>query len=121
MHHNEHELAESNRELQTIRNSLEDQVTERTRSVEQARQAAEAANRALQAQMWQIAGQAELGEVMRGEQPLDTLAANIIQQLCKYLGAPVGALYLSGGRCAQADGRLCLPASQPSSQPIQAG
>ncbi|MBN2002505.1 MAG: hypothetical protein JXA21_04045, partial [Anaerolineae bacterium] len=87
-------LSENNRELDAIRLGLEDQVTERTRNLETARQETEAANRALQAQMWQISGLAQLGDVMRGEQDLPTLSANVIQHLCRYADAAIGALYV---------------------------
>lgn len=61
---------------------------------EQARRDIEIANQNLAIQMWQTAGQAQLNERMRGEQDVSTLANNIIQQLCKYLDAQVGALYV---------------------------
>jgi len=92
--HNERELAQSNRALEAIRDSLEAQVAERTRGLEMAKEAAELANRQLAAQMWQVAGQAQLGEAMRGEQDLPTLANNVIQHLCRYLSAQVGILFL---------------------------
>ncbi len=62
-----------------------------------ARREAEAANRALQAQMWQVASQAQLAETMRGEQDIPTLAAGVIRQVCQSLAAPVGTLYLLEG------------------------
>ncbi|MFZ6027779.1 MAG: response regulator [Chloroflexota bacterium] len=61
---------------------------------DQARQAAESANRTLAAQMWQTTGQAQLNERMRGEQDIFTLGRNVIQQLCAYLDAPIGTLYI---------------------------
>jgi len=61
---------------------------------EKARREAEAANQALAAQMWQIAGLAQLNDRMRGEQDIPTLANNVIQHLCEYLNAQVGTLYL---------------------------
>lgn len=61
---------------------------------EQARQAAEAANQALQAQIWLVAGQAQLSQQLRAIQDIPALAHNVIRQLCLYLEAPVGALYL---------------------------
>ncbi len=92
-------LAENNRELENIRLRLEEQVVERTRNLESARQEIETANQALQSQMWQVSGLAQLGDVMRGDQDLATLARNVIRQLCQYLDAPLGALYgLESGR-----------------------
>ncbi len=87
-------LAENNRELENIRLGLEEQVVERTRNLETARQEVEAVNQALQAQMWQMAGLAQLGDAMRGDQDPAMLARNVIRQLCQYLNAPLGALYV---------------------------
>jgi signal transduction histidine kinase len=44
--------------------------------------------------MWQTTGQAQLNDRMRGEQDITTLANNIIDQLCEYMGAQVGTLYV---------------------------
>ncbi len=62
---------------------------------EQARQAIEIANQTLEAQVWQTTGQAQLNEQMRGEQDIPTLAYNVVQQVCKYLDAQVGTLYIA--------------------------
>jgi GAF domain-containing protein len=64
------------------------------KEAESARIAAEEANRSLAAQIWQTNGQALLNEKMRGEQDIATLANNVIDQLCHYLDAQMGALYL---------------------------
>jgi len=64
------------------------------RGSRKARKDAEAANRSLATQMWQTAGQALLNERMRGEQDVPTLAGNVVDQLCAYLDAQVGALYV---------------------------
>jgi PAS domain S-box-containing protein len=58
---------------------------------------AQAANEMLAAQIWQTVGQAQLNECMRGEQDISTLAGNIIQQLCEYLDAQQGLLYILDG------------------------
>ncbi|MBN1178773.1 MAG: GAF domain-containing protein [Anaerolineae bacterium] len=88
------ELKNSNRELQAIRDSLEVQVTERTGKAEAARQEAEAANRALQDQLWHVAGLSQLNERMHGEQDVSALADAAIEHLCRYLDAQVGALFV---------------------------
>src|SRR5512147_1235847 len=44
--------------------------------------------------MWQNTGQALLNDRMRGEQDITTLANNVIDQLCEYLGAQMGMLYV---------------------------
>lgn len=61
---------------------------------EQARQTIEAVNSALEVQMWQTSGLAQLNDRMRGEQDIATLAGSIIQHLCQYLEAQVGTLYV---------------------------
>ena len=61
---------------------------------EKARKEAEAANLSLAAQMWLTTGQALLNECMRGEQSIPTLANNVIHQLCQYLEAQMGLLYI---------------------------
>lgn len=55
---------------------------------------------------WLKTGQAELSDRMRGEQALPTLSKNIVTYLAKYLGAPVGLIYL-----ADSDGTLHLTGS----------
>ena len=89
------ELVKSNQELETIRSSLEDQVAERTRSAEEAKAKVEEVNRALEMQMWQVSGLAELATVMRGLQNIEDLASSIIRQVCRYTEIPVGALFIA--------------------------
>ncbi len=89
-----HQAQESNRDLQSLSADLENQIAERTQNAEQALIEAERARREMETRMWQIAGQAQLAEQMRGEQDLPTLARNLIRQVCLYLEAPVGTLYL---------------------------
>lgn len=43
---------------------------------------------------WLLSGASAINESMRGEQEIDELSTNVITQLCNYLHAPVGALYL---------------------------
>lgn len=91
---NEEELAQSNRELATIRATLEEQVAERTFRAEQARQEAEEAKQALELRIWKATGQAELNKITRGDQELKTLANNVIAAICRYLQLPVGLLFI---------------------------
>ncbi len=93
-HSSAEELKRSNQELRTLQNSLEEEVIERTRIAETARERAEAAQERLSAQVWLVTGKAQLNEVLRGEQSLDTLADKVIGQVCRYLELPGGALYL---------------------------
>ncbi|MBC7565471.1 MAG: response regulator [Pedobacter sp.] len=43
---------------------------------------------------WLLSGATKLNEAMQGEQEIDQLATNIITEICNYIGAPVGAIYL---------------------------
>ena len=52
---------------------------------------------AVEQQNWLRTGQAELNNVMRGEQDVATLAKNIIAYLANYLNADIGTLYLAQG------------------------
>ncbi len=85
------------RELQGARDKLRDEVLERTQSAEQARMEAEIARRALEARMWQVAGQEQLNQHLRGEPNLSALATNVLWQLCSYMEVPVGAIFLREG------------------------
>jgi CheY-like chemotaxis protein/signal transduction histidine kinase len=91
---NEQTLEERNQELQMVRDNLEHQIAERTFSADLSRSEAETANRTLQAEVWRIAGLAELANAMRGIQEIPDLAHNVIQMLCQYLDAQVGAVYI---------------------------
>jgi hypothetical protein len=91
---NENELQEKNSELEEIRASLEDRVVERTRVAESARAESESARINLEEQVWLANGQTQLADVMRGEQELFQLAENILLQVCSYMGAESGALFL---------------------------
>lgn len=73
---------------------LFEQTTQAKEVAEQAREAAEAAKHTLEVQIWQTTGQAELSNKMRGEQDIPTLANSIMHQLCHYLRAQIGALYV---------------------------
>ena len=94
-------LTEANRELELGHSFLENQVRERTQAAEAAREEAEAARRAaeaarsgLEAQVWLATGQTLLADAMRGEQDVNELARNVIRQICVYLHAQAGSLYL---------------------------
>jgi putative methionine-R-sulfoxide reductase with GAF domain len=95
---NEATLAESNQALEEARNTLEERVRERTEKAESALKQAEGAQRTLEAQMWQITGQAKLNEILRQEQDLKNLGDNLLSFLCRYLEIPVGTLYLLDGK-----------------------
>ena len=94
-------LTEANRELELGHSFLEKQVLERTQAAEAARaeaeaarSAAEAARSGLEAQVWLTTGQTLLADAMRGEQDIQELARNVIRQICVYLNAQAGSLYL---------------------------
>lgn len=91
----------SNQQLQQLRNELEERVLERTQRAETARQEAEkaqeqaeAARQAIAMQMWRAQGQAALAEQMHGDQTIQDLARKVIEQICHYLNAPVGVLFV---------------------------
>lgn len=44
---------------------------------------------------WLLSGATAINEAMRGEQEMEELAANIVTEICNYVKAPVGALFLS--------------------------
>lgn len=99
------ELRAANQALQVFQATLEERVNERTAQAEQARIEAEAARLLTERQAWFTKGQAQLAEKMRGEQSIEMLANNIVGQLCKYLGAQTGALFLSDGKKIKLTGR----------------
>lgn len=42
---------------------------------------------------WLLSGATQLNEVMSGEQEIEQLGSHIITEICRYINAPVGALY----------------------------
>jgi hypothetical protein len=91
------ELTRANQELLTVRESLEQQVTERTRAAEIARIEAELARHEAESQVWLTRGQAQLAEQVRGDLDMHTLSNKIISHLSQYIGAQVGALFIASG------------------------
>jgi len=51
--------------------------------------------RQMQVQAWLRIGQNELGDLLQGEQDIDTLGGKIVDFVARYLNAQVGAVYLS--------------------------
>jgi hypothetical protein len=96
---NEHTLAEQNQQLAAYRATLETQVADRTRAAEAARQRAEAAQHALEDEIWLSKGLLPLNQALSGEQEPGLLATRAIQIVCDTLQASVGVAYL-----AQSDG-----------------
>ncbi|MFZ6028691.1 MAG: response regulator [Chloroflexota bacterium] len=72
---------------------------------------AQAANERLAAQIWLTNGQALLNERMRGEQDINVLGRNVIQQLCEYMGADSGALYVKNDDLLNLAGSYATPGS----------
>ncbi|MBN2002500.1 MAG: response regulator [Anaerolineae bacterium] len=81
-------------EARRISESARDAAEIARRTAEKAQRDAEAANAALEAQIWHTTGHAQINNRMRGEQDVLTLADNVIEQLCEYLTAQVGVLYV---------------------------
>ncbi len=88
------ELEESNQTLINIQAGLEERITERVRNLNIAREEAEEARAEIEQRVWQTTGLAQLGDVIRGEQEINELASKVIQHLCTYLDAQVGAIFL---------------------------
>lgn len=90
-------LTQANRELSDLRDSLENQVAERMRQIETARQTAETARQVLEAQAHQSYGLAQLDTALHGVLDLSVLAERVICLVCDYLGAQAGLIYLVDG------------------------
>lgn len=93
-HCNAEKLADKNRDLEAVRASLEEQVAARTQAAEAARAEAEAATAALQEQMWQILGLAQLSAIQPSGPGVVPMAIAALEHICRYVDAAVGALYL---------------------------
>ena len=98
-------LSTANNELMAVRESLEQQVKERTRVAELDRLEAENARAEAEAQVWFARGQAHLAELMRGEMDMVALANNITSFLSKYIEAQTGALFVRNGDSLVLTGR----------------
>ena len=80
----------------------------RAKEAEAAQAEAEAARREMESQSWFIRGQAQLAERMRGDPSVDMLANNVTSQLCQYLGAQTGALFLVSSDKLKLTGRYAF-------------
>jgi putative methionine-R-sulfoxide reductase with GAF domain len=103
------ELLKSYQELEAKRVSLEHQVEDNKRSTEETRRIAEEANSALEKQMWQVTGLAELAAIMRGVQSTANLTTGIIRQVCQYADIPVGAIFIAEGDELRLAGSYAYP------------
>lgn len=106
---NEASLADRNKELQQIRDSLEDEVKERTKRADAARQRAEEAQAAMARQVWLTTGLVQVNDQLRQQRTVEELANSALQQVCLYLGIPVGALFIRTGRVYSLTGRYAYP------------
>jgi hypothetical protein len=117
-------LAESYKLTQALEISqanLEEQVAERTRSAELARQEAEKANQALEVQLEFARAQAKLNDVLRGERQIPTLADDVLSQLCRDLKFPVGALFILEQGVLSRVGRYAFPADSTLADQFELG
>ena len=97
------------RELEKIQANLEEQVAERTRSAELARLEAEQARQSLEQQLELVSAQTQLNDILRSGQEIDDLANNVLSYICRYLGAPVGLLYLFDDGVLRRAGQFAVP------------
>lgn len=47
---------------------------------------------------WMLSGASVINESLRGEQEIDELCTHVVTEMCKYLQAPIGAVYLYNSR-----------------------
>jgi putative methionine-R-sulfoxide reductase with GAF domain len=114
-------LSAANQELLSVRESLEQQVRDRTLAAEIDRAAAEVARSEAEAQAWFTRGQAQLAEHMRGDLDLVTLANNITGHLSKYIGAHAGALFVVSGDQIKLAGRYAYVESSDQMREFRLG
>ena len=117
-------LAESYKLTQALeisQASLEEQVTERTHSVELARQEAESARQALETQLEFARVQARLDDVLRREAPITTLADDVLSQLCTDLNFPVGAFFVFEHGILTREGKYAFPAKTEFQERFELG
>jgi tubulin-specific chaperone A len=93
---------------------LFEETTQAKEAAELAQKDIEIANTALEAQVWQTTGQAALNDKMQGEQDVQTLAKSIVQQLCHYLEAQIGALYVVDNNHLTLAGSYAYSSKKPS-------
>ncbi|MET0465644.1 MAG: response regulator [Chitinophagaceae bacterium] len=62
---------------------------------------------------WILTADMQLNEKIRGETLTNSLAQSAIEQLCSYIGAKVGALYIAGNGHLHLAGAYALPAGSP--------
>jgi putative methionine-R-sulfoxide reductase with GAF domain len=110
------ELENSNQALLDVQVGLEERIADRVRNLNAAREEAEAARAESEKQVWLATGLAQLGDVIRGEQEISDLASKVIQHLCIYLDAQVGAIFLlDENNILQQTGTYAISGDQQSS------
>ncbi|MBN1220388.1 MAG: GAF domain-containing protein, partial [Anaerolineae bacterium] len=109
-------VALSNARLFKQTTQAKEEADQAREEAEQARADIEIANRALEAQVWQTTGQAQLNDKMQGEQDMETLANSVIQQLCQYLEAQIGALYVVKDKSLMLVGRYAYASKSPAKE-----
>ena len=76
-------------------NEMTNTLQETIEAEQQYRKEAEIATEAMSVQVWQTTGQSQLNDKMQGIQDVASLADNVISQLCHYVEAEIGAVYLA--------------------------
>ncbi len=82
-------------QLASAFNEMTNTLQKTIEAEQQYRKEAEFASQAMSVQVWQTTGQSQLNEKMQGVQDVASLADNVIHQLCYYVEAEIGAVYLA--------------------------
>ncbi|WP_420265391.1 response regulator [Candidatus Magnetominusculus dajiuhuensis] len=82
----------------TIDVSAEDEIGMLSKSFHQMVETLRSNKSARDIEDWKKSGYAQINSVMRGEQDIITLAQNLITSISEYMGASIGAIYLTQGQ-----------------------
>jgi Skp family chaperone for outer membrane proteins len=88
-----------NEELRAMQATLESRVENRTQALDRARREAEAAQQALEQEVWLTSRQIQVSNALRTPEDLTSLANRAAQAICAALEAPVAAIYIWRGNC----------------------
>ncbi|HSH01610.1 MAG TPA: GAF domain-containing protein [Anaerolineae bacterium] len=114
-------LLANNNELKQIRQTMAQEIAERTRNAEEARRTAENARQLMSNQVWLAEGQATLNEHLRHQQNPQQLAINLITFICQYIGIEIGALYIFENDLLHFYAGYAYPLDSPPPIPLGSG